>query len=85
MNADAKWIKSVAKLNRADREAHAALKAALKPGRMVIWKHGEHRRLGEVIELLGFSYESARVRVKSALSGKVMDVHVWSILVELSQ
>lgn len=68
---------------RADRDALAALRRAFQPGRIVKWKHGKHWRLGEVIEVLGFRYEHARVRVKSATTRKIMDVTASSIVEQL--
>ena len=65
---------------KADQAALEALRAALPPGRVVKWKHGEHWRMGDVIEVLGFQYQGAQVRVRSIKSGKRFDVGAYSIL-----
>ena len=64
----------------ADRRALNTLKAAMKPGRHVKWMHGSHERSGKVVEVIGFAFHHARVRVKSDASGKVFDVCKGSIL-----
>lgn len=64
---------------KADRDAMEALKRALPPGRVVKWRHGDRWRMGEVIEILGFSYHAAGVRVVSATTGKKYDVSAYAI------
>ena len=65
---------------RADLTALAALRAALPAGRTVRWRHGEHWRSGAVIEVLGFRYYHARVRISSLATGKKYDVDAAMIL-----
>ena len=83
MDPDTLWKLSAQTAAAADDGAFKALKKAMKPGRTVEWDHGPHRRRGEVIEVIGFSHHGAQVRVKSSISGKVVDVLAWSIMQRL--
>ena len=83
MNLDTVLARAAIAVERADAFALKALKHALPPGRMVKWKHGENERLGEVIKVVGYQFHDARVRVKSAKSGKAVNVSAWAIREEL--
>ena len=82
MDPDHHLRRATAVADDADRSALVALRRALPTGRMVKWNHGEHERLGEVIEVLGFRFAHARVRVRS-ITGKVVDVGAGTILASL--
>src|SRR3990167_8173787 len=79
------WVDSVDACDHADRDAFAALKRALTPGRVVAWKHGTRERTGIVISVSGFNYRSASVRVESLVSGKRYHIDPYVILTELRQ
>lgn len=80
----ARMRESVAAYRAADREAMEAAVALLQPGMRVSWKHGDHIRYGEVIELVGaeslWGYEHAKVRLISEASGRTMMVYIYGIL-----
>ena len=77
---DEAWAKADSLYEKADDAALLACRASLPPGRMVKWHHGRYERMGEVVEVIGFAYDHARVRVKSIVSGKQMDVCAAEIL-----
>ena len=81
------WRKTLKAAHRradlADRAAFKVLEGVMVPGRMVKWKHGKHLRMGEVVGILGFQFHHAGVRVKSIISGKLIDVHASAIIAQL--
>ena len=81
--ADRKWVDADAAYDKADKVALDAVKAALTPGRVVRWQHGDRWRSAVVMEVSAFQYHGVRVRVKSIVSGKEYDVDAYSIRVAL--
>lgn len=72
---DKKLLSADAAYEKANEAAMAALKKAMFPGRLVNWKHGNHWRGGEVVELCWSSdYGGMDVLVKSSASGKTYRV-----------
>lgn len=68
------------KAHGASEEALKALRAAYPAGREVQWMHGDQRRSAVVVEVIGFTYENACIRVQSS-TGAVYDVAKYPIMV----
>lgn len=64
---------------KADKAALKALRNAFPPGARIYWYHGEHTRAGTVVEVLGHSYETARIRYEND-EGKVCDVNAFHVV-----
>ena len=79
ITCESEWIAADDAFDAADARALRAMRAALPPGRIVTWEHGDHERRGEVVEIIGHAYKSARVRVRS-VTGSTYDVDKWPIL-----
>lgn len=68
---------------QADARAMESLRSAMPIGRHVTWMHGRHERMGEVQDILGHSFHHAKIRVKSIVSGKIMDVCAFAVISRL--
>ena len=80
---DRMWRRYDSTVRRVDAEALQMLRRALPAGRVVRWQHGDRWRSAVVMEVLGFQYHGADVRVKSLVSGKEYRIAAYSILVAL--
>lgn len=75
--ADARWHREVERLSR---EALAALRVALPPGRYIGYTHGDNTVTVQVVEVLAHTrYEHARVKVRSE-SGKEYPVNAFRVV-----
>jgi len=83
MGADADLLKADAAYDAAEKVALVALRKALPVGRCVEWAWGDRKRTGVVVEVSGWQYHLARVRVESDASGKVYSIYASMIVREL--
>lgn len=82
---DRAWKKAHAQHAATGDAAAAALAEALPPGRVVVWRHGDHLLRGEVVAASadGWCYRHARVKVRANASGREYWVHAARIMAEL--
>jgi len=63
----------------ADKEALECLKDAMPKGRVVRWDRGGHMQTGEVVEVLGFEFRHARIRIYNVNTDKTVDIHAGTV------